>query len=252
VPTRFATKNLALICCFASLCAIFSFWSLFPVIGAVGRSITVMAVISPLIGMILGPSLGVSAVTLGGIIGASIAQTGPFGPFSFVPGAAAAFCSGLLYDHKWRISAGLYATSLLVFAFYPSIGPAYLYPSCVWLQVAGLLLLISPLRSKAVEFTRNQSNLLELSFGIGVITFTATLFGHVVGSMMFELIYWHPELDSWRLSWQILTVVYPIERALITMIAIIMGVPLFKALKAYGFEMGGGTHATFRDTDQAN
>jgi hypothetical protein len=234
------------------LYAILSFWTLFPVIGAVGKFITVTAVISPLIGMILGPSLGALAVTLGGIVGASIAQTGPFGPFSFVPGAASAFCSGLLYDHRWRRSALLYAALLLVFAFYPGIGPAWLHPSFIWFQLAGLVLLISPLQSKAVEFTRNQSNLLELSFGIGVLTFIATLFGHVVGSMMFELIYWHPELDSWRLSWQLLTPVYPIERVIITMTAVIMGVPLFRTLKAYGFEMGGGTHAAFRDTDQAD
>ena len=120
--SRVAAKNLALVCVFASLCAIFSLWSLFPVIGAVETSIKVTAIMAPLIGIILGPYMGAFAVALGGFIGSSIMPTGPFGPLSFVPWMAAAFCSGLLYNHKWRLTAILYSVLLLVFTFYPTVG----------------------------------------------------------------------------------------------------------------------------------
>jgi len=242
VSTRFTAKNVALVCCFAPLYAVFSFWSLFPVIGAMGKVITIAAVISPLMGIILGPSLGSVSVTLGGILGASLAQTGPFGPLSFIPGVAAAFCSGLLYEGERRASAILYSVLLLAFAFYPRTGPAWLHPYFVWLQLAGLALLISPLQSKAREFTRNQSNPLELSLGVGLISFTATLFSHIVGCIMFELIYWpivFSEPDFWRPLWQTLTFVYPAERLIITLIATIIGAPLIRTLKAFGFEIGG-------------
>ena len=185
-------------------------------------------------GIILGPSLGSVTVTLGGILGAYLAQTGPFGPLSFIPGAAAAFCSGLLYEGERRASAVLYSVLLLAFAFYPSTGPAWLHPYFVWLQLAGLILLISPLQSKAREFMRNQSNSLELSLGVGLISFIATLFSHVVGCMMFELLYLPTSRD-----WQILTILYPIERTIITIMAVLIGAPLIRTLKAFGFEIGG-------------
>jgi len=234
MPTRFNAKNVALVCCFASLYTVFSLWSLFPVIGAMGKFITIAAVVSPLMGIILGPGLGSVTVTLGGILGASFAQTGPFGPLSFVPGVAAAFCSGLLYQGERRASAILYSVLLLAFAFYPRTGPAWLYPYFVWLQLAGLVLLMSPLQSKAREFTRNQSNSLELSFGVGLISFTATLFSHIVGCIMFELVYWPTSHH-----WQLLTIVYPIERTIITIMAVLIGAPLIRTLKAFGFEIGG-------------
>jgi len=216
------------------LYTVFSLWSLFPVIGAMGKVITIAAVVSPLMGIILGPSLGSVTVTLGGILGAYLAQTGPFGPLSFIPGAAAAFCSGLLYEGERRASAVLYSVLLLAFAFYPSTGPAWLHPYFVWLQLAGLVLLISPLQSKAREFMRNQSNSLELSLGVGLISFTATLFSHIVGCMMFELLYLPTSRD-----WQILTILYPIERTIITIMAVLIGAPLIRTLKAFGFEIGG-------------
>jgi len=199
-----------------------------------GKVITIAAVVSPLMGIILGPSLGSVTVTLGGILGAYLAQTGPFGPLSFIPGAAAAFCSGLLYEGERRASAVLYSVLLLAFAFYPSTGPAWLHPYFVWLQLAGLVLLISPLQSKAREFMRNQSNSLELSLGVGLISFIATLFSHVVGCMMFELLYLPTSRD-----WQILTILYPIERTIITIMAVLIGAPLIRTLKAFGFEIGG-------------
>jgi len=245
----------ALVCSFASVYAVLSYWYLFPIMGAAGKFITMAVITAPLIGIALGPWLSVAAVVLGGIIGLPMTQTGPFGAASFVPGASAALCSGLLYNGKRWISAFLYSALLLVFAFYPVVGPAWLYPHFVWLQLAGLAVLVSPLQSKAAEFVQKRANLLELSLGIGLISFTATLFSHVVGSIMFEILYWpivFPEPDFWRLLWQALTFVYPVERLIITLIATIMGAPLFKALKAYGFEMGGGTHATFRDTNQAD
>lgn len=251
----FTAKNMALVCCFAPVYAVLSYWYLFPIIGAAGKFITMAVVTAPLIGIALGPWLSVAAVVFGGIIGSFIAQTGPFGAVSFVPGAAAALCSGLLYNGKRWVSALLYLALLLAFAFYPVVGPAWLHPHFVWLQLAGLALLVSPLQSKAAEFVQKRANLLEVSLGVGLVSFTATLFSHVVGSMMFEILYWpivFSEQDFWRSLWQTLTFVYPVERLIITLIAAIIGGPLFRALKAYGFEMGGGTHATFRDTNQAD
>ncbi len=242
VDLRLTAKNLALVCCFAPLCTILSFWSLFPIIGAVGKSISVTAVVAPLIGIILGPWLGAVAVTLGGLVGVSVAQIGPFGPFSFLPWTAAALASGLLYSRRWRILTVLYLILLFAFTFYPMVGPAWLHPYLVWLQLVGLAVLLSPLQLKAVKSMRKQTSVQETMLGVGVFSFIATLFGHVVGSMMFEIVYWPTligELDSWRSLWQFLTFMYPIERTIIVVMATLVGVPLIKALRAYGFRVGG-------------
>ena len=239
---KLAAKDLALVCCFAPLCTILSFWSLFPIIGTVGKSISAAAVAAPLIGIILGPWLGAVAVTLGGIVGASVAQIGPFGPLSFLPWTAAALGSGLLYNRKWQMLTVLYSILLLAFTFYPMVGPAWLHPYLVWLQLVGLAVLASPLQLIAVKSMRKQTGIQEIILGVGVISFIATLFGHIVGDVMFEMMYWPTligELDSWRSLWQILTFVYPVERIIITVMATLIGVPLIKALRAYGFRIRG-------------
>jgi len=231
-----------LVCCFAPLCTIFSLWSLFPIIGAVGRFIKVATVLAPLVGIILGPYLGTFAVALGGVAGTSIAQTGPFGPLSFVPWAATAVCSGLLYSHKQRTCVVLYAAFLLVSTFYPIVGPAWLCPSFVWLQLGGLAVLASPLQSKAIESLRRQTSSLEMIFGVGVTCFTAAMFGQVVGSLMYEILYqptFISDLNVWKGNLQILTFIYPVERVIITAMATFLGVPLMKALRAFGFKIGG-------------
>jgi hypothetical protein len=128
-----------------------------------------------------------------------------------------------------------------MFTFYPIVGPAWLYPYFIWFQLVGLAVLISPLQSRAVTLSQ-QTNTRELIFGVGVTAFVSALFGHIVGSMMFEANYWPaliPELSNWTLLWQTLTLVYPVERMIITVIVTIIGVPLIKALKAEGYEMGG-------------
>lgn len=238
----FTARNLALVCCFAPLCTIFSFWSLFPILGPVGKFISASTVVAPLVGVILGPYLGVFAVVLGGVVGTSIAQTGPFGPLSFVPWAAAALCSGLLLNRKWRICAILYAALLLVSTCYPTVGPAWLHPCFIWFQLLGLAVLVSPLQSKAMEFLGKRTSIQEMFFGVSVTCFTAALFGQVVGSLMYETIY-QPmlisDLNVWKGNLQMLTFIYPVERVIITTMATLVGVPLIKALKAFGFKIGG-------------
>jgi len=231
--------------------AVLSLVSLFPVIGAAGKFITLATVMAPLIGLILGPYLGTAAVSIGGFIGWIITQTGPFYILSFVPSAACALFSGLVYNHKRIMPIFLYSAFFLVLAFYPVIGPAWLYPYYLWFQLAGLIVLASPLRSRANDLAHKHTSLFELSFGVGIISFTAALFGQIVGSMMFEIMYWptiHSQTEFWKIVvWQPTTFLYPVERTLITLIATVIGVPLIKALRVYGFEIGGSkTNATLQ------
>jgi len=251
------TKNLALVCCFASVQAVLSMVSLFPVIGSVGKFITMATVMAPLIGLILGPYLGTAAVSIGGFIGWTITQAGPFSFLSFVPSANGALFSGLLYNRKRAASIVLYLALFLALAFYPWIGPAWLYPYYLWFQLVGLIVLASPLSSRAADSLHKHSNFFELSFSVGIISFLAVLFGQVVGTVMFEIMYWptvYPQMEAWKIVvWQPTTLVYPIERTLITLITTVIGAPLIKALRANGFEIGEvKKNATLQSKNQTN
>ena len=241
VNVKLVAKNIALIAVFAPWYTIFTFWSLFPVIGSPGKFITMAVITAPLIGIVLGPYLSVLSVVVGGIIGLSVGQIGgPFGPLSFVPHAAATFCSGMLYNGKRMTCAVAYAILLIILTLYPAVGPAWLYPYFIWMQIVGLFILVSPLQSKAMDQIHGYTNSMELTFGVGLTSLTATLFGHIVGTIMFEAIYWPTlisSVDAWKSTWQLLAWVYPLERVMITIAAALIGTALIKALKPYGLKL---------------
>jgi len=236
-----STRNIALTACFAALYVVFSFWNLFPVIGTEGRWINAAVIMAPLFGIILGPYHGVLAITIGGITGAFFQITGPFGPLSFIPHAAAAFCSGMLFIKRQKICVAVYASFLFLFAFFPVIGPVWLWPSVIWLDLIGLVVLVSPLQSKATNVMSESSSSVRLVFGVAITCLTATLFSHVVGNILFEVIYLqaNSSVDFWRTTWQGLTFLYPVERGLVTLVVTLVGTPLMKTLKMYGFRYFG-------------
>lgn len=133
-----------------------------------------------------------------------------------------------------------YAILLVVFVLYPVVGPAWLYPYFIWMHIVGLVILVSPLQSKAVKQIHEYTKSMGLTFGVGIVSLTATLFGHIVGDIMFEAIYWPyliSSVDSWQSMWQLLAWVYPLERVMITIAAALIGTVLIKALKAYGLRL---------------
>lgn len=235
------TKKIALVCVFAALYAVLSLVSLFPIIGALGRFITLASILAPVIGMLLGPYTGAATASIGGFIGWSITQSGAFSFASFIPGGSAAFAAGLLTNGKRRVSATFYLLLLFPMAFFPVIGPAWLYPFYLWFQLVGLITLISPASAIATKFMR-ADGIEKLTLGIGLIALISTLTGQVAGSLMFEIFLFpvNPQIGFWRTAqWQILTLVYPLERGIITLLAVFVGVPLIRAIRVYGFDVGG-------------
>lgn len=144
----------------------------------------------------------------------------------------------------------------LMLAFYPAIGPGWLFPYFLWFQLIGLVVLASPLRLPAINYLHRRTSFLGLSFGVGLISFVATLFSHVVGGILFQIMYFptiNPQIDFWRNLWQALTLLYPLERTLVTLVATLIGAPLLKALRAYEFEVGGiKTNATIQGKHQTD
>ncbi|MCD6530276.1 ECF transporter S component [Candidatus Bathyarchaeota archaeon] len=228
-----AARRVAFTCIFAAVYAILSSWSLFPVIGAPGKFITLSSMVAPLMGMLLGPKVGLAATSIGGFLTSITGNMGAFGPLSFVPGASSALFSGLIREGRRGEASALYSASLAVFMFYPNSGPVWTFPPFLWLQLSCLVLILSPILPKVRVFLNGHDGR-RLMLAVAYVAFTSTLFGHVVGSLMFEAMFNGSFTRcGWRLLWQSLTFVYPIERCIITASSTLIGFPLIKTLNSY-------------------
>lgn len=231
---RLSTKDLALVAVFAPLYTIFCSWNLFPLIGASGRAITASAIMAPVIGLLLSPYLSILTVALGGAVGLSF---GYFSPYGYGAGIAAAFCASALYNREQALATLLYGAFMLMFMLYPTIGPFWLYPVFLLLQTVALVILASPIQSKAITFVRKpDASSRKLIFGVGVTMFTSTMFAHVVGSLLFEMLSWPfliSSIESWKGIWQAIAIAYPFERLAITLAATVLGVGVLKSLKKW-------------------
>ena len=71
---------------------------------------------------------------------------------------------------------------------------------------------------------------------VGVTVFTSTMFAHVVGSLLYEMLLWPliiSDVNSWVGIWQATTIAYPFERLAITIAGTVLGTALLKSLKKW-------------------
>jgi hypothetical protein len=226
-----SVKNVAFIVCFTALYAVFGFIPISPIIGLPGKTITAAAIMAPVIGIILGPYGGVLSTILGGIIPFF---AGAFSPPSLVSGGVTVFCSGMLYLQKRSLCAFTYFSLLFLFGFYPFVGPFWLYPPLMWFQIVGFLLLISPLQSKAIK-NFNSKSVSKIFQAFFITSLTSTLAGQIAGSLVFEVLAWPifmADLTAWKVTWQFLTFIYPVERVLIALMGTLIGATLQNILKS--------------------
>jgi len=224
---KLTTKDIALTTCFTALYVALSFLPMFQVIGLFGKTITAATIIAPIIGIILGSYLGVISTFLGGTIGLFLNPS--FSQPSLAAGIIAALCAGLLYTNKRNLCAFTYLVLLLLFGLYPSVGPVWLYPPLMWFQVAGFLILVSPLQSFALRSFNCNSNS-RLLYAFFITSLTSTLASQIAGSLIFELIV--ADATFFGVYWQSLTFLYPVERTIIALIAAFIGTSLLKVLRS--------------------
>jgi len=228
---QLTTKDVALTVCFTALYAVLASIPIFQILGMPNRSITAAAVVAPIIGVLLGPYVGVLSTALGGTIGFF---NGSFSPPSFVSGVVTALCAGLLYKGKRIWCAMVYLLFLAVFSFYPYIGPAWLFPPSMWFQIVGFIILVSPLQTMATQNLKSDNNA-RFFFAFFIVSLVATLAGQISGSLTFMLISPVPA-DGWLVLWQGLTFLYPVERIIIGLASALISAPLLKVLRKSNLE----------------
>jgi hypothetical protein len=222
---KLTTNEVALTATFTALYAVFGFLKISPIIGLTGQAITAAAIIAPIIGILLGPYVGTLSTILGGLVGFFL---GALSYPSFAAGIAAAFCAGMVKKGKRIISTLAYLFLLLAFVFFPTVGPAWLFPQEMWFQIIGLIILVSPLHYIATEFLDSDSNPKRF-LGSYLTCLPSTLAGQIAGSLVFEMLATDP--TALLGYWQALTILYPVERTIIALAATLIYVPLLKVLK---------------------
>jgi predicted membrane protein len=223
---KLSANEVALTVCFTALYVVFGFLKISPIIGLPGQAITAAAIIAPIIGIILGPYIGTLSTFFGGIVGFFF---GSFSPLSFISGIFAALCAGMLFMGKQSLCALLYLSLLLIFGFYPFLGAVWLYPPLMWFEIAGFLILASPLQSLASK-NLNSNNNSRLPFAFFVTSLTSTLAGQIAGSIAFTLLI--ADANTLKVTWQATIFLYPVERIIIALIASLIGASLQKTLKS--------------------
>ncbi len=221
---KLGAKDVALASVCTALYAVLGFVKISPIIGLEGQAVTAAAVMAPIIGILIGPYLGVISTSLGGTIGFFL---GSLAYPSLVSGLAASFCAGLIREGKRFWSALTYLFLLLAFVFYPSGGPAWLFPWMPWFQIVGLVIVASPLQwvaGKSLDSEHNPRLLLSLFLACLV----STLAGQIAGSLVFEI---PMDITTLTVTWVRATFLYPVERIIIAVAATLIGAASVKALK---------------------
>lgn len=191
------------------------------------KTITASSIIVPIMGVVLGRYLGSLSALFGGVLAVFLNPI--FGYPSLVAGPVTAFCAGSLYAGKRNTCTLVYLVLMLVFAFYPVVGPVWLFPLVLWFHIVGFAILLSPLQSYASSSFRSE-NPDKLLIAFFVTMLVSTLAGQVAGTLLFEAVLF--DANSLKGFFVGLTFLYPLERIIIAVIASAIGAPLLRILRS--------------------
>jgi hypothetical protein len=128
VPKRLTAKEIAVCGVMAGVMAFAAFIPV-TVVAGVGKVISAAVLLEPLIGIILGPLLGIYSAGAGAFVGQIIAPQGAiFGPLTFIPPTVGAATAALLAHNHWKAGTGV-MVGVLSLWYSTSIGrELYYYP----------------------------------------------------------------------------------------------------------------------------
>ena len=229
---RVETRELTRVSSFG---AIYTMFRAIPFAKLVGLSgfITSSGFIAPALGVLLAPSTVVFSVALG----TTIAFVFPWHPvkffgLDFVPGAVYALIISLLVRGRRFEAVATYVSLILLFMANPNtlifVGETLGSPPVpyLWMHLLALVVLISPLSSRAVEWLTSSSRSL-VARGIAILAFIGTMAEHVAGGVLTALVLGPGAVKVWPAIF----LLYPVERIVIVVAAAIVSTALLRSLK---------------------
>ena len=213
-------------------------------IGAPG-SITFSGIVTPVLGFFLAPSYAILAVFLGTIIAAFIPGSAgvlKFGGLDFLGGALNVVLVSLLIRGRrneavlaYMATLGLFVinpnTEIFVGSNFPKLSPFQwlTIPSppvpFLWLHLVALVVLVSPLtRNLGTAFSVGARR--TLTRAILVTALIGTMLEHAAGGILFASLFGPAVAFK---AWPLIFLLYPFERAVIVIGAVLVCVPLLLA-----------------------
>jgi len=237
------TRLLALTSSFAVIYATLRIIPTFPVVGVPGASFSSSDILVPLYGMILGPIFGSASIILGTFLAVVLGKPLIFLGLDFLPATFGAISVGLLVRGKRTIVVAIFTAVLAVFLVHPlSLVLVSLPFGAVpfnWMHAIVLVLLLTPLASKAPEWIASKS-ISQVARGLGILAIVGTMIQHVVGGVVFETVlgfiigrYTQQQFVG---IWTSIFFVYPIERIVLVAASILLGTPLLRNLGLAGLD----------------
>jgi hypothetical protein len=234
---KVTTKQLTLVAIFSALFAIFRLIPMGPMIG-LSASFSLSESLAPLFGIILGPFAGGISVIIGTFTAVAMGKPVVFLGLDFLPAFVNAIAVGFLIRRKWIPVATLYTILLVAFTLSPYslliVQVGSIPVPFLWMHIVALALMLSPIGFKAISNVK-KSNIAFLAGSIALITFVGTMLQHLTGNLLFQLILGEPiggmNSEAFNTVWSVIFYAYPIERIVLVIIAVIIGVPIVKILK---------------------
>lgn len=238
------TKIIALIAIFAALFAILRRMDTIPMIGVEGARFSLSDILPPIYGIVLGPFTGGISVIIGTFLAIAMGKPVIFLFLDFLPAFVNTVAIGLLVRRKWWPTVLFYVTLLAAFLVNPltsifiDIGGVVV--PFVWLHIIALIVLLSPLGRKAGQWVELLKPTL-LTAGLSILAFIGTMMQHLMGNILYEVVLnqfyivvgQNPIVATTAYSgiWSLTFFLYPWERLILLVLAVVVGVPLVRVLK---------------------
>ena len=238
------TKTIALIAIFAALFAILRRMDAIPMIGVPGARFSLSDILPAIYGVILGPFTGGISVIIGTFLGIAMGKPVIFLFLDFLPAFVNTVAIGLLVRRKWWPAVLLYVALLVAFLVNPLtslfIDVGGIAIPFVWLHIVALVVLLSPLGRKVGQWVESLKPALLVA-GVSILAFIGTMMQHLMGNILYEVVLnqFYVVLgqdpivatSAFPGIWYAAFFVYPLERLVLIVLAVVVGVPLVRILK---------------------
>ena len=232
------TKIIASIAVFSALYGVIRLVPLGPMIG-LSAYFSVSDSLAPLYGILLGPFTGGISIIIGTVLGWLLGKPVSFLGLDFLAALVNTVAIGFLVKRKWKPVVILNVVLLAINILSPysllmvEIPGVFHFPF-FWMHIAALIVLISPLRSKAISWIETLKST-YIPWGIAILAFIGTMMQHLTGNLVFELTWGAPigglTAEGFQGIWTVAFFAYPVERAVLILITVLVGVPLVRILK---------------------
>lgn len=230
------TKQIALLTIFTALYIVLRFIPFSALIGPTGGFLSVSDFLAPIFGILLGPYFGGLAVLIGNFGAIGLGRPMTFYGLDFLPDFMAAVSTGFLYQNRrsrWAIVISINVALLGIFLANPLtavfIGPV----PFAWLHIAALIVLLSPLSLMAAKWLQTV-DYRKVVAGVAIFAFIGAMIQHLTGNILFEVVLGQVTNSIPSVAypgiWTSVFLVYPVERLILIIAAILVGTPLLYLL----------------------